>query len=151
VTDHAAVRGSRPGAVDRPTVLLRVILLATFVSSIFHYTDNYVRFDQYPPAEDGFVSRPLIWQSWIVFTAVGAVGYLLYRRERWLPAAACLAFYAVSGLISPLHYTEGAWSEFDAFQHFFIVTDFVVGAAVLGFAAWLVVRATRSRSVPLPA
>jgi hypothetical protein len=136
--------------VDRPTIVLRVILLATLVSSAFHYTDNYVRFDQYPPADDGFVTRPLIWQSWIVFTAVGAVGYLLYRRERWLPAAACLAFYAVSGLISPLHYTEGPRSAFDAFQHFFIVTDFLCGVAVLGFAGWLVMRAFRTRSVAQP-
>ena len=134
-------------SVDRATTVLRVLLLATFVSSVVHYTDNYVRFDEYPPADDGFVTRPLIWQSWILFTAVGAVGYLLYRREHWFPAAACLAFYAVSGLISPLHYTEGAWSEFDLFQHFFIVTDFLCGVGVLGFAAWLVVHASRSRSV----
>ena len=56
-------------------------------------------------------------------------------------------FYAVSGLISPLHGTEGAWSDFDLFQHFFIDTDFLCGVGVLGFVAWLVVRASRSRSV----
>jgi hypothetical protein len=136
--------------MDRPTVVLRVILVATFVSSAFHYTDNYLRFDEYPPGDDGFVTEPLIWQSWLVFTAVGLIGYVLYRRERWLPAAACLAFYSVSGLISPLHYTEGTWSDFDTFQHTFIVTDFICGLAVLGFAVWLVVRARQltPRSAP---
>lgn len=124
--------------VDRPTTVLRVILLATVVSSLVHYTDNYVRFDEYPTS--GFVTKPLIWQSWLLFTAVGLMGYVLYRRQRWLPAAACLAFYSVSGLISPLHYTEGPWSTFDLVQHTFIISDFVCGLAVLGFAAWLVVK-----------
>ena len=123
--------------MDRSTVTLRVILAATVVSSIVHYTDNYIRFDQYPQDEPELVTKPLIWQSWIVFTAFAVAGYVLYRHGQWRRAAGCLAIYSVSGLVSPLHYLSGALSEFDALQHVFILTDGLCGAAVLGFAIWL--------------
>jgi hypothetical protein len=76
--------------------------------------------------------------SWLALSAFAVLGYTLYRRGRWAPAAACLAVYSISGLISPLHYASGALSEFDTFQHLFILTDGIAGLAVLGFAAWLV-------------
>lgn len=123
--------------MDRATVTLRVLLAATVVSSIVHYTDNYIRFDRYPQDEPELVSRPLIWSAWLVFTAFAVAGYVLYRRGQWRRAAVCLAVYSVSGLVSPLHYLSGALSEFDALQHVFILTDGLCGAAVLGFALWL--------------
>ena len=46
----------------------------------------------------------------------------------------------MSGLIGPLHYTSGAMSEFDAFQHFNIATDSLAGVACLAMAVWLVTR-----------
>jgi hypothetical protein len=124
--------------MERSVTVLRVILVATVVSSIVHYTDNYVRFDQYPQDEPKLVTKALIWQSWIVFTAFAVTGYAAYRRAQWGRAAVCLAVYSLSGLISPLHYLSGALSEFDALQHTFILTDAVCGAAVLAFAGWVV-------------
>src|SRR4051812_9280356 len=109
----------------RATRVLHVILLAAFVASVGHYTDNYVRFDRYPPADDGFVGRPLIWQSWLLFTIAGVVGYVLYRRGRPVGAAFLLVVYAVAGLISPLHYTEGPVAGFDLVQHTFIIGDLI--------------------------
>jgi hypothetical protein len=126
------------GATGRPAFVLRVILLVAVVSSIFHYTDNYIRFDEYPQDEPELVTRPMVPLSWLALSAFAVLGYTLYRRGRWAPAAACLAVYSISGLISPLHYASGALSEFDTFQHLFILTDGIAGLAVLGFAAWLV-------------
>src|SRR5688572_3795874 len=103
--------------MERSIVTLRVILVATVLSSI----DNYVRFDEYPQDEPALVTKPLIWQSWLVFTALAVAGYVFHRRDQWRRAAACLAVYSLSGLISPLHYLSGAWSEFDALQHTFIL------------------------------
>jgi hypothetical protein len=140
---------ARPQAPDRATVALRAALLATFVSSIFHYTDNYVRFDQYAQGTTGPITKPVIAVSWVAFTVFGAAGYVLYRRGRWSSSAWCLMYYSVGGLISPLHYTTVPPSSFDAFQHTFIITDLLAGASVLWFALWLL--STRARSQRRPA
>jgi hypothetical protein len=132
---------------DRAKTVLQVILLAAVVSSIIHYTDNTIRFDQYPQDEPALITRPMIPLSWLAFTAFAAWGYVLYRRERWEAAAACLAVYSVSGLISPLHYTAAPLGEFDAFQHLLILTDALTGVATVGFAAWLVMGRRAARAV----
>jgi hypothetical protein len=130
---------------SRATVALRAIMIGAVVLSVFHYTDNYVRFDRYALSADGLVTEPLaIPLSWLLFTVVGAAGYALYHRERWWPAVVCLVVYSVSGLVSPLHYTEGPLSAFDAVQHVLIVTDLLAGLSVLGYAVWLMIR----RAVP---
>jgi hypothetical protein len=125
---------------DRRTLWLQIILLAAVLSSIVHYTDNTIRFDSYPQDDPELVSRPMIPVSWVLFTAFGALGYVLFRRNRWWAAAACLAVYSISGLISPLHYLYGSLSEFDVAQHVFILTDGIAGLAVLGFAVSLLRR-----------
>ena len=120
-----------------------MVLIATFVSSVFHYTDNTVRIDDYPQQSVEF-GRAMVAITWVQFTIFGVLGYVLFGRGRMLPAAACLAFYSVSGLLSPLHYTEGSWSEFDVFQHTFILTDAITGLGVLAFAGWLALAQRRS-------
>jgi Na+-driven multidrug efflux pump len=120
--------------VDRSTVLMRVVLLGVFASSVVHYTDNYLRFDAYAQGNAGLITKPVIAVSWVLFTVLGIVSYRAYRGGRWAVAAWCLAAYSVSGLISPLHYTTVPPSSYDAVQHTFIVSDLLAGLAALGFA-----------------
>jgi hypothetical protein len=121
-----------------------LVLIATFVSSVFHYTDNYVRFDQYPQGDPALIARPTIWIAWLAFTGIGILGYLLYRQGRARPAAVYLAIYSISGLVSPLHYLYGSLSDFDPLQHVFILTDGLLGAAVLYVAVRLFQNGTDS-------
>lgn len=126
----------------RPLRVLQVLFGAAVVSSVFHYTDNWVRFDQYPQDEPELVTQAMVPISWVVFTVVGVWGYVQFRNGRWRPAAAALALYSISGLISPIHYTADApLSAYDVFQHTFIITDGIAGAAVLAFAVWAWLRA----------
>jgi hypothetical protein len=128
----------------RPLRVLQVVLGAAIVSSVFHYTDNWLRYDQYPQDEPRLVLQPMVPVSWLVFTAAGIWGYVQFRNGRWRAAAYALAFYSVSGLISPIHYTADApLSDYDAFQHTFILTDGVAGLAVLVFAVWAWAQARR--------
>jgi hypothetical protein len=122
---------------DRPRLPLRNILIAFAVTTILHYTDNYFRFDRYPQASPPSIHKAMIWQAWLIFTAFGMAGYLLYRRGNWKVAGLCLAVYSISGLISPLHYRYGSLSDFDVVQHVFILADGILGLAVLGSAFWL--------------
>ena len=121
-------------------------LIVMFVSSVFHYTDNYLRYTQYPSGNPSLIARPTIWIAWLAFTGIGVLGFMLYRRGRWKPAGIYLAIYSISGLVSPLHYRYGSLSDFDLLQHTFIVTDGLAGAAVL----YLAIRSFR-RGSPVPA
>ena len=125
---------------DRATRVLQGFLVFAVLSSIVHYTDNFIRYDQYPQDDPKLVAQPTIPISWVVFTVFAYLGYRWFKEGRDRRAAAALAFYSVSGLISPLHYTSGALSEFDALQHTFIATDGVAGLLVLGYAFWLLGR-----------
>ncbi|WP_020580362.1 hypothetical protein [Actinopolymorpha alba] len=129
----------------RATRVLQAILASSFVLSVVHYADNYLRFDRYALRPDGLVTQPImIVLGWVIFTVIGAVGYLMYVQRRWWPAVVLFAVYSVTGLISALHYTEGPLSAFDPLQHVLIVTDLVAGLAVLGSALWLMF----ARAVP---
>jgi hypothetical protein len=138
-------RSSRSRA--RPPFLLWLVGL-TIVSSVFHYADNFLRYEQYPQSDPALihVTKPMIWQAWLVFTALGVIGYMLYRRGRPVGAGMCLALFSIGGLISPLHYLGNPLSGFDALQHTFILADGVLGLAVLVFAIALIrTRDRRSR------
>lgn len=113
---------------------VQAFILFAVLSSIVHYTDNTIRFDRYPQNDPKLIARPLVPISWVVFTVFAYLGYRWYLEGRLHRAGAALAFYAVSGLISPLHYTSAPMSDFDALQNTFILTDFLAGALVFAVA-----------------
>lgn len=99
-----------------------------------------MRFDEYPNDMPDLISKESIPIAWVVFTVFGLAAYVLYERGYRQRAGVCLAVYSVSGLIGPLHYTSGAMSEFDAFQHVNIGLDTVAGLACLGTAVWVLAK-----------
>jgi hypothetical protein len=118
---------------------LNVVFFVAVASSIVHYTDNYVAFEQFPDGGPGpAVSADAIWIAWVLFTAVGIAGYALYRRGRVVPGSAFLAVYSLSGLIGLGHYTAPGMSELAWWRHVHIWVDIACGAAVLAFCAWSV-------------
>src|SRR4051812_10511237 len=83
-------------AGDRRLTILRAVLAASFVSTAVHYTDNYIAFDSYPGSDS--ISRIEVPISWVILTAIGLAGYVLYRRGRYRPAHVMLGVYALTGL-----------------------------------------------------
>jgi hypothetical protein len=118
--------------------ILRFLLALAIPLSLVHYTDNYVSFDLYPAGElAGIeVTRDSIWQSWLVFTAAGLLGYWLYARGHVLAACAALSFYSVSGLISIGHYATPGMSELAWWRHAAVWVDITLGASILLFCFW---------------
>ena len=116
---------------------LLVLLAATMVSTALHYTDNYVRVDDYPqpsviPTQ---VTQIAILVAWPLLTAVGLIGYRLYVRRRFFAARICLAIYALTGIVTLGHFFSGmpmvAWYWFIT-----LFTDAIFGFALWGFAIW---------------
>jgi hypothetical protein len=140
---------SSPGAggpslsLRRATRVLQVLLLATLVISIVHYTDNTVRWSDYEQGQGGPVPRWMVPVSWVAFVAAGVGGYVAFRRRRWGLAAGLLGACSVSGLVSPAHYATVSPSDFSGFQNAFVALDTLSGAALLGFAVWLALTGPR--------
>jgi hypothetical protein len=114
--------------------LLLLFLMASIVSTAFHYTDNYVFVANYPQPD--WITLPSIYISWIVLTGLGILGYWLYQKERFWTAYICLAIYSLTGLSSVGHYFYGSMSQFSLKMHFLIWTDWLTGFLILGFTLW---------------
>ena len=136
---RTGVARSAPAA-DRSVTVLRVLLGLAIAVSIVHYVDNTVRYDDYVQGASTPVARWMVPAGWVLFTAAGVAGLLLYERGRYGPAAGLLAFYSVSGLIGLAHYQSISPTDFDALQNTFIVLDIACGASILAFAIWTAVR-----------
>ena len=124
---------------------MRAVLLAAIVSSVIHYTDNYVNLEDYP--QPHWINHAVIPSAWALFTAFGIAGYLLYRRGRLVPAGLCLLVYSYTGLSSLGHYRFGPLSDFTPKMHIGILLDGVTGAAVFIVGVLLIVSRMR-RSEP---
>ncbi|HYH58778.1 MAG TPA: hypothetical protein VD790_06115 [Thermoleophilaceae bacterium] len=119
--------------------LLNTVFFTAVAVSLVHYTDNYLAFERFPNGGPGpKVTADAIWIAWVVLTACGTAGYVLYRRGAVRPAAALFAVYSISGLIGLAHYTAPGMSGLAWWRHLHIWADIVCGAAVLAFAVWSV-------------
>jgi hypothetical protein len=140
--------------VGRSVWALRVLLGAAIAESFVHYADNTIRYDDYtvadPSLAGSLVKQWVIPVAWVLFTTAGLVGYRRFRDGRRPEAAAWLAAYSVSGLISVLHYTDISVDDLSAFQNTFVFLDVVLGAAVLGFALWLAWNPAHGSRGPQP-
>ena len=128
--------------------LLNIVFFTAVASSLVHYTDNYLAFDRFP--NDGVgpsITADSVWIAWIIFTAFGIAGYIVYRRGQIRQGSALLGVYSISGLIGIGHYTASGMSELAWWRHVHIGLDFLCGVAVLTFAIWSV-RQTRPTASP---
>lgn len=114
--------------------ILKLILIASIVSTAIHFTDNYRFMEQYP--QPVWITASSIYQSWIILTIVGITGYWFYQAKRFWLAYLCLATYSLTGLASPGHYLYGSLSQFSLKMHLFIWIDAITGLAMLGFVFW---------------
>jgi len=119
---------------------LRVLLVASIVSTGFHYTDNFIAISTFPGTDtiDPGLGRVATAASWIALTAVGLLGYRLYLRARHPAAELCLAIYSVTGISTLGHYLSGGTSRLPAWRHVSIASDGILGLAILAFAFWAV-------------
>ena len=134
--------------IDRPTAILRVLLVVAIAESFVHYADNTLRYDDYTVADPSFpgglIKQWVIPVSWVLFTVVGIIGYRRFREGRRPEAAAWIGAYSVSGLISILHYRDIAVGDLSAFQNTFVFLDVALGMSLVAFALWTALAA------PLP-
>lgn len=114
--------------------ILRVLLIASIISTAIHFVDNYRYFEHYPQPD--WITPPGVYRSWILWTLSAVAGYWLYQHNRVGLSHLCLVIYSTCGLSSLAHYLYGHLSEFTPKMHLFILTDAMAGFAILGFTIW---------------
>jgi hypothetical protein len=116
---------------------LRAILAFSIVSTGLHYTHNFVAIEDYPGAGPitSTMTQVAIVVAWPLLTAVGLVGYRLYANGRRHAGRICLAIYSLTGLVTIGHFASGV-PDIPPLFFATIFTDFIAGAAVLGFTVW---------------
>ncbi len=114
--------------------LLKLLLIASIISTAIHFTDNYRFIDRYP--QPSWITAPSIYQSWMILTVIGIVGYWFYKFGKFWIAYLCLIIYSLTGLASSGHYLYGPLSQFSLKMHLFIWTDGLTSLAMLGFVLW---------------
>jgi tryptophan-rich sensory protein len=128
---------SAAGWHARAVRVVSVILALGVLVSVIHYVDNYVNYDDFPqPTSGPNPPRWLIPVSWVVFTAAGLTGYLMFRRRASTLALTLLAFYSVSGLIGIGHFTVPGAFDMPAARQAHVGADILCGVAMLGFVLW---------------
>jgi hypothetical protein len=126
----------------RSLLVLRVVLAAGILSTLIHYSHNFVAIGDYPGphgARDD-VTRVLIVVSWPVLTAIGLLGLHRYGQGRLREAQVCLAIYSLTGITTLGHFFDGA-VEIPTVFYLSIFTDAITGLAALAFAVWLIFSA----------
>ena len=137
-----------PGTDDHPRRLgvLRALLAFSIVSTLLHFTHNFVRVEDYPPAS--FVSNQAVQVAivvfWPLFTALALYGHRLYRERRYRSAHRALAIYAVLPLTTLGHFTTGN-PDIPLFWYSTIFTDGLAGVLLLAFVMWSAGRTQPAR------
>ena len=114
--------------------LLLILLIINIVITAFHYTDNFINFYSYPGPD--WMTPQSVYQSWIILTIIGIIGYIFYYKNNFSLAYICLSIYSLTGIFSPGHYVFQTTETFSLKMHIFIWLDFIVGTSILGFIVW---------------
>ena len=117
--------------------ILLGIMAFTTLSTVLHYTHNFVEIDQYPTSSliSSGIVQVGVFVVWPLFTAFGMVGYRLYSQRRYKQAHACLITYSFVGWLTLGHFTSGT-PDIPAFWFATIFTDAIAAAAITGFVLW---------------
>ena len=109
---------------------LATLVLAYALCSLIHFVHNAEFLAEYPnmPA---WLSRGGVYLAWLGLTAIGALGYVLFRNGYRVAGLLLVAVYGFLGLDSLGHYTLAPFSAHTAAMNLTIVADVATAALVL--------------------
>lgn len=113
---------------------LLTILVINLISTILHYTDNFICYDKYPQPD--WITPNSIYLAWTLLTTFGIMGYLFYTKYKFWLAYLCLSIYSITGISSPAHYFFPATEAFSLKMNLLIWTDAIAGISLIFFILW---------------
>jgi hypothetical protein len=114
---------------DRASPLAGLLFLYA-AASLLHFAHNAEYLGDYPnlPA---WLTRAGIYSAWGAETAIGVLGYVLYRLEWRTTGLILLGVYAGFGFDGLLHYTRAAFDSHTATMNFTIWLEVLAAALLL--------------------
>ena len=115
--------------MSRDRLLLTLIIIYG-VASLLHFVHNAVYIDAYPnlPA---WITPAVVYVSWLVIAATGAVGYWLYRRGSRAFGLMVIDVYALFGFGGLDHYTLAPASAHSMAMNATILGEVITASALL--------------------
>lgn len=127
--------------------LLAGLLLLYAAASLLHFAHNAEYLGDYPnlPA---WLTRPGVYLAWGAQTAVGVLGYALYRFGWRLTGLILLGVYAGFGFDGLLHYTRAPFDAHTAAMNLTIWFEVVTAALLLISVLCLAMPSIERRELP---
>ena len=115
--------------MSRDRLLLTLIIIYG-AASLLHFVHNAVYIDAYPnlPA---WITPAVVYVSWLVIAATGAVGYWLYRRGSRAFGLMVIGVYALFGFGGLDHYTLAPASAHSMAMNATILGEVIAASALL--------------------
>jgi len=134
-----------PGMLRRSNVLMALGVVYA-VASLIHFAHNAEYLSAYPnlPAR---LTRAQVYGAWLAITAIGAIGYALYRRGARLLGLVLIGVYAAIGLDGLLHYGRAPFAEHTAAMNGTILFEVAAAACLLVTVAAVLVRQMQKRGL----
>lgn len=110
---------------------LKWLLVAIVVSSILHYADNLLYFEEYP--EPPWINRAMVDAFWFFMTPLAWIGYRLVRTGRHHTGTLVLLVYVACNLLTLGHYQYAPMYSIDARIHFFILLEAALACLLFVF------------------
>jgi len=110
--------------------LLLGLLLLYLAASLLHFTHNAEYLGDYPKLPP-WLTRAGVYLAWYGQTAIGILGFVLYRSGWRLAGLSLLAVYAGFGFDGLLHYTRAPFGAHTAAMNFTIWFEVMAAALVL--------------------
>jgi hypothetical protein len=95
---------------SRKGVVLLGLLLLYAATSLLHFWHNAEYLSDYPNLP-GWLTRAQVYLSWCGLTALGVLGYGLYRRAHARAGLVVLAVYGLLGFDGLLHYRRAPFAS----------------------------------------
>ena len=118
------------GSATRKDSLLLPLILIYGAASLAHHMHNAIYLHDYPNLPVWLTAAGVV-AAWLAVAAVGAVGYLLYRRVSRAVGLMTISAYAVLGFAGLDHYTVAPMSAHTLAMNLTILLEVVTSAVLL--------------------
>ena len=106
-------------------------MLVYLLASLVHFVHNARELKHYPHMPP-WLSGAAVMGAWLALSALGAVGYWLYRSRSALWGLALIALYGLCGLDALAHYAVAPFAAHTLTMHVTILGEALAGVALAG-------------------